>query len=510
METTIKKTCNKCNQAKELTCFCKDMGKKYNVRNTCRDCTKILNKKYVNTKNGKLGKLFDDAKRRVSMNNENVYVDFDIYKKWDEQEGKCFYSNLPMTFDQREWRVSLGRKDWTKNYTHENTILICKEFNGQSKISLDKIKELIYNVELSDKIGNINVEDVKQKKSDMFHHLKGLLDNSVGHNGIIASRNGYNSYDIHLDFLIELFEKQNGKCAYSYIPLRCGTSKNNNWVASLERKNSQIGYTKENVCLICLEFNTADHTDDDSKEDENNIKKSGWSKEKFDIFYSNMKKNNIYQEVMNNLDKFDTNIELDKIYGECQKCSQQFQKTAQYSYKNVCKDCLKINNIDQFEKLPEEKKYTSKECSVCNQVKDIDEFYKSATSKHGIHSICKTCKYNQQCENKNKSVDSKFRDLVKHAKAETKKKIVKNPNTPPCDLTLESLQEKWNTQNGCCYVCEEPMEYKYEVSKEDGPNGEKAKNIVSLYRIDPSKGFTNENTKLAKRKFVKNMKGSSK
>lgn len=54
-----------------------------------------------------------------------------------------------------------------------------------------------------------------------------------------------------------------------------------NWAMSLERKNVFKGYTKDNVCLVCVEFNTADYAVLQS-----NVKSgsSGFSREKFLMF----------------------------------------------------------------------------------------------------------------------------------------------------------------------------------------------------------------------------------
>lgn len=55
---------------------------------------------------------------------------------------------------------------------------------------------------------------------------------------------------------------------------------------SLERKDTQIGYTKENCCLICIEFNTTDWSilkcENDDREGS-----SGWNKEKLKLIVDN-------------------------------------------------------------------------------------------------------------------------------------------------------------------------------------------------------------------------------
>ena len=48
---------------------------------------------------------------------------------------------------------------------------------------------------------------------------------------------------------------------------------------SLERKNQNLGYTKDNCCLICLEFNVGEW-DIFNKSNNATEKTSGWNKEK--------------------------------------------------------------------------------------------------------------------------------------------------------------------------------------------------------------------------------------
>lgn len=81
--------------------------------------------------------------------------------------------------------------------------------------------------------------------------------------------------------MVYILRQQRGRCAYSNIKLNYGSIFDKDWVASLERINPRLGYIKDNVCLICAEFNGVDHT--------KNIKYSNggsgyWSKEKFNFF----------------------------------------------------------------------------------------------------------------------------------------------------------------------------------------------------------------------------------
>jgi len=67
-----------------------------------------------------------------------------------------------------------------------------------------------------------------------------------------------------VEIIERMWKDQDGKCAYSGIPL----SIHGDWQVSLERKDPRKGYTLDNMCLICLELNVSEQ----------------WSPEKMDSF----------------------------------------------------------------------------------------------------------------------------------------------------------------------------------------------------------------------------------
>ena len=86
--------------------------------------------------------------------------------------------------------------------------------------------------------------------------------------------------------LLEIYLQQYGRCAYSNKLLTLCED----YMMSLERKNTSVGYTKENCCLICIEFNTTDWSIAKCDEDEREGS-SGWNKEKVKIVVDNYKLN---------------------------------------------------------------------------------------------------------------------------------------------------------------------------------------------------------------------------
>ena len=64
----------------------------------------------------------------------------DLAQKWDDQEGRCYWFNVPMTKIANEMtKVSVDRLDITKGYTVENTVLTCMSANfARNRFSVDE------------------------------------------------------------------------------------------------------------------------------------------------------------------------------------------------------------------------------------------------------------------------------------------------------------------------------------------------------------------------------------
>jgi hypothetical protein len=58
---------------------------------------------------------------------------------------------------------------------------------------------------------------------------------------------------LELGDLIDIYKMQGGRCAYSRIKLQLS----GDWCISLERVDELKGYTRDNVVLVCQEFNTS-------------------------------------------------------------------------------------------------------------------------------------------------------------------------------------------------------------------------------------------------------------
>lgn len=53
----------------------------------------------------------------------------------------------------------------------------------------------------------------------------------------------------------DLWKNQNGKCFYTKLPMTCSYANKNPFQVSIDRRNSNEGYTIENTVLCCLSIN---------------------------------------------------------------------------------------------------------------------------------------------------------------------------------------------------------------------------------------------------------------
>lgn len=47
-------------------------------------------------------------KGRIVASKHEIDIDYLLYL-WNQQQGKCYYSGIPLNFDKNEWRMSCER-----------------------------------------------------------------------------------------------------------------------------------------------------------------------------------------------------------------------------------------------------------------------------------------------------------------------------------------------------------------------------------------------------------------
>lgn len=272
----------------------------------------------------------------------------DLIDLYTTQKRKCYYSDIEMKYNHHtDWMMSIERLNDNLGYTKENTVLCCHEFNSgknqwtlkkiecirsliKKEINLGDLKSLIdlslsrrsqkdvlkktYVEELSvdseekrchlceefysftDFIKNpyLGCKSCRRKQKDSYYSsLRGFVISLVGAARSRTTKRNKKGRSLDFDItpkdIFDLILTQKGRCFYSSIPLVFSIK--SDWMCSIERIDNDVGYTKENIVLICNEFNTSSLTCLAS--DESEITGSGqWSVSKFNYFLQSIKGKN--------------------------------------------------------------------------------------------------------------------------------------------------------------------------------------------------------------------------
>lgn len=316
---------------------------------TCTKCRCMKHITYVNSNrdvflNCLLRHARGSAKERLENGRINasifeINLD-DLISTCNKQKGLCYYSNYPMTFSTlSDFMCSIERLDTDKGYTKDNTVLVIKELNGFCQWTKEKFNKFISmaSIDHEQNIADFSQNTIKKKQEfvtrdngmkkcrtcNIMKNAEEFYSNSLydhcckacrkiqGIKNLETPRGSFNAFlskckakhrnnpdrnfgecTLTFDDLVELFNNQKGLCAYSGIPLHFGSTKEKDWVCSLERIDPLQGYIKSNICFIIYELNTPDFTSVVVNKDI--IKGSGaWSKKKVEMVKEYIKENNL-------------------------------------------------------------------------------------------------------------------------------------------------------------------------------------------------------------------------
>ena len=337
------KACTQCFVMQNFTEFHKQTAGMFHLQTICKACSFGNEKQYFSTVEGCMKCLANNARSCAKQRAKNGRVNAGICTitkdfligLWNKQKGKCYYSGIAMNLEAySDWKCSLERLNREEGDIEENVALVCNEFNGSSQWSIEKIERIIEKIIESDKadLDHIKMciqeicacnqfkcmELVKHRKnkgkacSDVFKtccvpsHCKHDSGNSekvkadanalriklhqLVSNAVINTKRRIAkdtkakkidmTMTLTFEELLAQYEKQEGKCAYSGILMNIQSK--SDWMMSLERANTQLGYRLSNIVLICLEFNTLDLSA--LSDDPDSAGSCAWSKEKFQYF----------------------------------------------------------------------------------------------------------------------------------------------------------------------------------------------------------------------------------
>lgn len=341
------KTCTKCRFSGTLNNFAYREDGVLNCTSNCNVCINKTTLKSRDKFNGFMKRLLFSAhetsksrlsKGRVNAGMFNLNFEY-LVALWSWQNGKCYYSGIQMTPKScSNWQCSLERLDNNLGYIPKNVVFVCLEFNSRIQWTLEKINQVPlldnqnYDMSILAEIDNALIRKTSHAKKkkvitnnigryicngcDIYKNrteftlklhqgckvcrkLRHIQYNNTigGHLHImlahaksyskkrnnVQNRTTDNTFDITFEDLVVILRNQLGRCAYSNIKLNYGSTLEKCWVASLERIDPTKGYVRDNICIICCEFNGPDHT---AHIKHSNGGSGGWSTEKFKLFLS--------------------------------------------------------------------------------------------------------------------------------------------------------------------------------------------------------------------------------
>lgn len=137
---------------------------------------------------------------------------------------------------------------------HENVLLkTCKQCNFKQKEYRTKTWQK--GKQSRDKYYHNNKEKIIKVRNIRLETIEGRLKK-------LLSTIKYNEplCDLDIEFLMQLYNKQNGECALTKIPMVCvntSSYRTDPFMISIDRINSNIEHVKSNTRLVCVSVNFA-------------------------------------------------------------------------------------------------------------------------------------------------------------------------------------------------------------------------------------------------------------
>ena len=388
-----------CQQTDQFKCSACQIIKNNEHRiGTTNVCKKCMRTRHDNNLELTLRKLFYSIKTRCKkQQHKSGDLDYSfLIEQYHRQEGKCFISGITMSIGSHmNWQISVERLDNNVGYTKDNVVLICLEFQSGYRqwtreiwdevCALSKGVKDAYPEELEflrDKIEQAKRPShlfsrmilKKQEKTDTTKKCNGCElwfpnDQFVSTQTFCkecckARRNLYENtlrarlkkcltaskhssierglkHSLTYDELLELYKRQGGRCAYSYLPLAfIGT-----FQMSIDRIDVSKGYEISNVHLVILGLNVGDWSGIKNEEDKRDGF-SGWNREKFLQAVSNnphiseMKSSSIHDSFQDCPDQVDYSVDK-----KVQMILDYYQMHQKFPPANKCVDGIRLGQF---------------------------------------------------------------------------------------------------------------------------------------------------------------------
>eukprot|EP00397_Hematodinium_sp_SG-2012_P035729 GEMP01038479.1.p1 GENE.GEMP01038479.1~~GEMP01038479.1.p1 ORF type:complete len:475 (+),score=37.90 GEMP01038479.1:116-1540(+) len=280
----------------------------------------------------------------------------------------------------------------------------------------------------------------------MMTTFVGSAKSSAAKRSAIPGREDTGRFEIDVSFLLDLWLKQKGRCAYSDIVMNVEPW--TPWKLSLERCDNTLGYVAGNVVFVCAEFNTLDNTANAKIVARGSSK---WSREKV---------HSMPETVRLSLPLSDSEL------NEITESSDAVTKKNNYTKRQVS------DNGDIS-------------CSSCNMFLPLDNFHLHPQNSFGRRHICKPCWSVYVSEYRNTFIGflrSRLHSAKRSAKIRTDKG---RREAGDFDMTIDDVLVLYKKQRGLCFYAGVKMSMRPQSTW-----------MGSIERLDNTKGYVRGNVAL--------------
>ena len=260
------KRCSACGELRPLSEFLVDRSRSRNAGAYCKSCS---NRKVVKWVKERRESSLEDRVRYLFKSKRAYYAkprdgrpfyafklsEEDILSLFHGQKGRCHYSGRELRFDDvdHDSLMSIDRINNADGYTKLNVVFCCWRVNNM-KHELDRtaflewVQMIARNQPYPSFLSQGEVTLTGRRWVSMDSALR-VKRNSAAQR---SNRAGM-AFSLSYDELLAIYDKQAGLCRYTRIPLTYNTGGDTD--VSIDRIDSDQGYTASNVALCCLRVN---------------------------------------------------------------------------------------------------------------------------------------------------------------------------------------------------------------------------------------------------------------
>jgi hypothetical protein len=167
------------------------------------------------------------------------------------------YVNTPITKKELHLKYNATYNDLAKALVGLNKLKICSVCSTNDQSAFIMYNKTKYCDTCYSKNPKLYFNLTDEEKRIQIAKSRDWVRNNPIRTKLSAAKNRAKlknlEYDLDEPFILELFEKQNKKCHYSGLPISLDYEIN---IFSIDRIDSNVGYTRDNVCLCLANVNT--------------------------------------------------------------------------------------------------------------------------------------------------------------------------------------------------------------------------------------------------------------